>query len=145
MNILSFCLTNCISINRNFLSHITYQIPHAFFIRTFFHKKFFIRIFYKKTNILSFCLTNCISICDYDYDYVYDGSTDSTSDWFIQIILSETYWMTYAIGLRSQKYHPVSQDLCTTHSPYLPYPTDMQRGLGLSILVYYCVTVKTFD
>ena len=41
-----FCLTNCISdqkcisgINRNFLSCTTYQIPHAFFIRIFFIRK----------------------------------------------------------------------------------------------------------
>ena len=30
MNILSFCLTNCIPINRNLLSCTTYQIPHTF-------------------------------------------------------------------------------------------------------------------
>ena len=64
LNILSFCLTNCIPINRNLLSCTTYQIPHTFFIRTFFHKKFFYKnffirtFFYKKSFYKNFSLRN---------------------------------------------------------------------------------------
>ena len=45
MNILSFCLTNCIPINRNLHFRYTTLFYKNFFIRTFFYKNFFIRIF----------------------------------------------------------------------------------------------------
>ena len=40
MNILSFCLTNCIPINRNLHFRYTTLFYKNFFIRTFFYKKF---------------------------------------------------------------------------------------------------------